>query len=89
MAKIKAGSTEISLKNRSQIREVCRSLGVAFSCNSGVCGACKIEILNGKENLSNLTQQEKDMEFSDKERLACQCTIIKGNVKIKIKNLEV
>ena len=42
-----------------------------------------IDIVEGQENLSELTQEEKDMGMNKTRRLACQCKIKSGNVKIK------
>ena len=67
----------------SKIREACEELGVPFSCTNGICGTCMIEIVSGEKNFSDLTQAEKDLERDEKHRLACQCKIKSGFVKIK------
>ena len=61
-------------------------LGVAFGCIDGRCGSCRVEIVEGMENLSELTKNELDMGMNDEEpyRLMCQCKIKKGLVKIRI-----
>ena len=65
------------------IVEVCEEQGVPFACTEGVCGTCVIEVLEGMDNLSPVTQEEKDfLGESDRERLACQCKIRGGCVKI-------
>jgi ferredoxin len=58
---------------------------VPFACTEGVCGTCVIEVIEGKENLSDPTQEEKDFlgDGTCDERLACQCKIKSGIVKIK------
>lgn len=75
---------EISLPDDSPIAEHCEEAGVPFACTEGVCGTCVIEIKEGKENLSEPTQEEKDFlgEGTSCERLACQCKIKCGQVKI-------
>lgn len=75
---------EIELEEDSPIAQVCEDAGVPFACTEGVCGTCVIEVLNGKENLSDPTQEEKDFlgEGTCGERLACQCKIKQGNVTI-------
>jgi ferredoxin len=63
--------------------EVCEEAGVPFACTEGVCGTCVIEVLHGMEHLSPFTQEEKDfLGEQDRERLACQCKIQGGCVKI-------
>lgn len=75
---------EIELPDGSPIAEVCEEAGVPFACTEGVCGTCVIEIKEGQENLSEPTQEEKDFlgEGTCHERLACQCKIKQGQVRI-------
>lgn len=75
---------EIELQDDSPIAEPCEEAGVPFACTEGVCGTCVILIKMGKENLSPPTQEECDFlgEGTCDERLACQCRIKKGTVKI-------
>ncbi len=83
MAKIIMENEKKEVPDNSPIMPPCEELGVAFGCNSGICGTCRIEVLEGMENLSEMTQAEKDMGLEGNERLACQCRILKGTVKIK------
>jgi len=83
MAKIKTDAKEIEIPDNSPIADACEQLGVMFSCRVGVCGICKIEIIEGMENLNPKTNEENDMGLADNERLACQCKIKTGTVKIK------
>lgn len=74
---------EKELVDESPIAEACEEAGVPFACTEGVCGTCVIEVLEGMENLTPFTQEEKDfLGEQDKERLACQCKIKGGCVKI-------
>lgn len=75
---------EIELEDGSPIADACEEGGVPFACTEGVCGTCVIEINEGKENLSPSTQEEQDFlgEGTCDERLACQCKIKQGTVKI-------
>lgn len=75
---------EVDLPDNSPIAEPCEEAGVPFACTEGVCGTCVIEIKEGKENLSEPTQEEEDFlgEGCCDERLACQCKIRQGIVKI-------
>ena len=73
----------INIKDKNQIKDACEKLGVPFSCTEGICGTCMIEVVDGHKNLSELTQEEKDMGMNKTRRLACQCKIKSGIVKIK------
>ena len=75
---------EIELPDGSPITEACEEAGVPFACTEGVCGTCVIEIKEGKENLSDPTTEEEDFlgEGTRDERLACQCKIKCGQVRI-------
>jgi ferredoxin len=75
---------EIPLEDGSPIKEACEEVGVPFACEEGVCGTCVIEVEEGMENLSDFTQEEEDfLGEMGCERLACQCKIKSGLVKIK------
>ncbi len=75
---------EIELPDDSPLTEVCEEAGVPFACTEGVCGTCVIEIEEGHENLNPPTQEEQDFlgEGNCDERLACQCRIKQGCVRI-------
>jgi len=64
------------------IIKACEGFGVPFGCYQGICGACKIDIISGESNLSELTDREKEMDRDSKHRLACQTKILKGEVTI-------
>lgn len=75
---------QLELPDGSLIAETCEEAGVPFACTEGVCGTCVIEVKEGQENLSKPTQEEEDFlgEGTCDERLACQCKIKGGEVKI-------
>lgn len=75
---------EVALPDDSPLTEICEEAGVPFACTEGVCGTCVIEIKEGKDNLSSPTQEEEDFlgAGTHQERLACQCRIKKGCVRI-------
>lgn len=75
---------EINLPDDSPLTEACEEAGVPFACTEGVCGTCVIEIKEGHENLSAPTQEEEDFlgAGTADERLACQCRIKSGCVRI-------
>lgn len=86
MATLKFRNTdeEVELPDGSKIAESCEEAGVPFACTEGVCGTCVVEVLEGHENLSSPTQEEKDFLGDDayNERLACQCTLKQGQVTL-------
>lgn len=76
---------EFELEDNSDIIDPCESAGIPFACTEGVCGTCVVEILEGKDNLSSFTEEEQDFlgePENSNERLACQCNIKGGCVKI-------
>ncbi|MES2122341.1 MAG: 2Fe-2S iron-sulfur cluster-binding protein [Chlamydiota bacterium] len=75
---------EKELDDLQPIQECCEEAGVPFACTEGVCGTCVIQVVHGMENLSDFTQEEQDfLGDPNDERLACQCKIRGGCVKIK------
>lgn len=74
---------EKELDEDSPIAEACEEAGVPFACTEGVCGTCVVEVIEGMDNLSLFTQEEKDfLGEQNCERLACQCKIKSGKVKL-------
>ncbi|MGYP001571330431 len=72
------------VKDGDPIKQVCmEKLNVPFACEDGLCGTCVVEVLEGMQNLSEKNDKEKDMGLSDNQRLACQCQIKKGTVKLR------
>ncbi|HQP11070.1 MAG TPA: 2Fe-2S iron-sulfur cluster-binding protein [Candidatus Omnitrophota bacterium] len=82
MAKLIIDNEEYSIPDGSPIDAICEGVGIPFSCNSGVCGTCQVKVLEGAENLSDLSQEEKDLGMDRQTRLSCQCHIKSGTVKI-------
>lgn len=75
---------EIEIADGEPIATACEEAGVPFACTEGVCGTCVIEVKEGMENLSQFTQEEEDfLGELDNERLACQCKLMGGCVKVK------
>ncbi len=75
---------EFELPDGSSITEACEQAGVPFACTEGVCGTCVIEVTEGMSNLSIFNEAESDfLGELDRERLACQCKIFGGCVKVK------
>lgn len=69
----------------SSLEGPCREAGVPIVCNEGFCGTCVVEV-DSNDNLSPPTEAELNFlgeEGVKKERMACQCRILKDQVKIK------
>ena len=63
---------------------------ILFGCRACSCSTCLIEVLQGSENLSPITESEQVLlsvmaEDNNQARLACQCIV---NGSISIRNLE-
>lgn len=76
---------EFDVADGSQLEAVCEQVGVPFACaGQGVCGSCTVEVVEGMENLSPFTEAEQNFFGEmENERLACQCSIKKGTVKLR------
>ncbi len=75
---------EFEVPDGEAIATACEEAGVPFACTEGVCGTCVIEVTEGMENLTPFNKEEGDfLGDVDKERLACQCRLKSGNVKVK------
>jgi ferredoxin len=81
MAKLYIENIEYDVPDGTLIAEACENAGIPFSCNSGVCGTCQIEILEGADNLDELNREENDLAMDRNHRLGCQCKIKSGIVK--------
>lgn len=74
---------EFIVNDGEPIADACERAGVPFACTEGVCGTCVIEVREGMDNLSEFTQEESDfLGDMEEERLACQCKLKQGNVKV-------
>ena len=82
MAKLYIDNIEYEVPDGACTAEACEKAGIPFSCNSGVCGTCQIEILEGQENLNELNKEEQELAMDRNHRLGCQCKIMKGIVKV-------
>jgi len=75
---------EIEVKDGDSIIKAAEQLGVIFACQDGMCTSCQMEVVEGMDNLTERTVNEKEFSMKPSERLACQCKIKKGLVKIKV-----
>jgi ferredoxin len=59
---------------------------VPYKCGGGICGTCRVRIVDGHENLSKVMKKEVDRLGSDKInqgfRLACQTFINGGDITV-------
>lgn len=82
MAKLIIDNQEFEVPDGSAILKTCEEGGVPFGCQNGDCGTCQIEIYEGAENLMPLNAKEEAMAMDKHNRLACQCVIKHGTVRI-------
>ncbi len=84
MAKLFFDGESKELEDGEKIQETAEDLGIPFGCQNGVCGTCRIKVIEGKENLTEPTDAEITMglDLENNERLACQCKIKCGEVKL-------
>lgn len=86
MAKLVNSETgqEVEVKDGDSIIKAAEQLGVIFACQDGMCTSCQTEVVEGIGNLTERTDNEKEFSMKPSERLACQCKIKKGVVKIRV-----
>jgi len=82
MAKIIIDNITYDVVDGQPIAEACETAGIPFSCNSGVCGTCQIEIIEGAENINDLNREETELAMDRTHRLGCQCKILGGTVRV-------
>ena len=83
VAKIIKDGKEADVKDGESIIAACKDVGVSFGCHAGMCRTCEIEVIDGADNLTDVTENENMMGVERPKRLACQCRIKGGTVKIR------
>ena len=83
MAKLIINDEEIEIEDGLKIVETIEEAGVPIGCSNGVCGTCEVEVLEGMENLNEMTEEEEDLGMEGDKRLGCQCQIKSGAVKLE------
>ncbi len=79
---------EVEAPTSTRLSEVVEKSGadITFGCKSGTCGTCRIRIVEGSQNLTPPSREERDflkkLHRPDNERLACQCQVL-GDVSIE------
>jgi ferredoxin len=82
-------SITIEVEDGSRLQDAIDESGadIPFGCREGNCATCMIEVLDGMDNLNGHTSQEEVTllpdELEQNIRLACQCVVKEGEVKVK------
>jgi len=82
------------IEDGSKLIEICDEIDVSltFGCTEGSCGICELTVLDGKNNLSKVTEEEKNYllpeDLDEGMRLGCQLKIRKGNVSLTWKKVK-
>ena len=67
-------------------------VSLSFGCTEGTCGVCEVTVLEGRENISRITEEERDYllpgDLEEGMRLGCQVKIRKGNVTLSWKKVK-
>ncbi len=76
---------EVEVEAGKSLKDICQEndMSVPFGCENGLCGTCLVTIKEGVENVSDLTDIEKEtletLGGYENQRLACQC-MVNGDV---------
>ena len=76
------------IEDGSRLIDICDDIDVSltFGCTEGSCGVCELTILDGRSNLSKVTDEEKNYllpeDLDQGMRLGCQLKIRKGGVSL-------
>ena len=74
------------IEDGSPLIEICDEIDVSlsFGCTEGTCGVCELTVIDGGNNLSKITDEEKEYllpeDLQAGMRLGCQLKVRKGNV---------
>ncbi|MHC0052540.1 2Fe-2S iron-sulfur cluster-binding protein [Actibacterium sp. D379-3] len=93
MAKAKLTFTDVALTvnvpSGTRIIEISEKIGagITYGCREGECGTCLTHVIEGAENLSEPSVLEtrvlKENLAGHNDRLACQCQVLGGEVKVR------
>lgn len=79
----------VNVPSGTRIIEISEKIGsgITYGCREGECGTCITRILEGMDNLSEPSALEtrvlKDNLAGRNDRLACQCQVLGGTVKVR------
>ena len=63
-------------------------LNISHVCGGdGACGTCRVEVIQGWDNMTPPTPDETYKELEEPYRLSCQCKLL-GDVIVKIARIE-
>ncbi len=90
MAKIifKPDNIVHDVEDGSALIDCCDEVDVSlsFGCTEGTCGVCELTILEGMQNLSRVSDEEREYLYEEDleagMRLGCQLKIKRGEVMI-------
>jgi ferredoxin len=61
-------------------------VSLSFGCTEGTCGVCELTVLKGMENLSKVSDEEKEYLYEEDiengMRLGCQLKVKRGEVTL-------
>lgn len=80
MAKLVLNGDEIEVEENVKIVDAIEEAGVPIGCSNGVCGTCEVEVIEGMDNLNEMTEEEEDLGMEGNKRLGCQCQLSGGSV---------
>ena len=85
------GSLTVNVSAPQTVLHAIQATGLDWmhACGAkGRCTTCRVEVLNGMENLSPETAPELKYRSAGRlkktERLTCQVTVLAGEVKVKV-----
>ena len=76
------------IEDGSRLIDICDDISVSltFGCTEGSCGVCELTVLDGRSNLSKITDEEKNYllpeDLGQGMRLGCQLKVRKGEVAL-------
>ena len=76
------------IEDGSRLIDICDDIDVSlsFGCTVGSCGVCELTVLDGRSNLSKITDEEKNYllpeDLDQGMRLGCQLKVRKGEVSL-------
>ena len=76
------------IEDGSRLIDICDDISVSltFGCTEGSCGVCELTVLDGRSNLSKVTDEEKNYllpeDLDQGMRLGCQLKVRKGEVSL-------
>ena len=60
MAKLVLNNEEIEVEEKVRIVDAIEDAGVPIGCSNGVCGTCEVEVIEGMDNLNEMTEEEEE-----------------------------